>query len=143
MPLRASCRPRWAIGRFSQSSLAMGCSSDGEHRIDLDGSAQRQAGAADGDAGMAPLSPKTSTIRFGGAVDDLGMVGEIGAELTKPLRRRQLHDAVEIAQGGLGLRQDIEQRRACRFLALSQIKIGAKLACDSDLAVAARATGRR
>ena len=60
MPLAASCRPRWAIGRFSQSSSAMeALKPEGlvyrENRIDLDGGAERQARAADGDAGMASL----------------------------------------------------------------------------------------
>src|SRR4029077_3157129 len=76
-PLRASCRPRWAIGRFSQSSLAMDFSSDGEHRIDLDGSAQRQAGAADGDAGMLSLVAKHVDHKIGSAVYDFGVIGEI------------------------------------------------------------------
>src|SRR5580765_1263577 len=80
-PLRASCRPRWAIGRFSQSSLAIDFSSDGEHRINLDGSAQRQAGAADGDAGMAPLVAKHVDHEIGGAVNDLGMIGEVGSRI--------------------------------------------------------------
>jgi hypothetical protein len=84
---------------------------------------------------MAPLVAQHVDHEIGGAVNDLGIVGEIRSRIDEPVEAQQLHDAVEIAQGGLGLRQDIERTEPCRFLALSQINARAKLACDSYLAV--------
>ena len=91
-----------------------------ENRIDLDGGVERQARAADGDAGVQPLVAEDFDHQLRGGIEHLGMVGKAGSGTDEAVQAQQLHDAVEIAQRRLGLGQDVDGAEPRRLLPLAR-----------------------
>src|SRR5512143_1810977 len=117
------------------SAIQLWRSIHGEERIDLDGGGEWKSRAADGDARVAPLVAETLDEEIGGAVQHFGMVGEVRRCVDEAVEAQELNDAVEIAQGRLGLRQDVERAELRGLLAFREIDIGPELAGERHLAV--------
>src|SRR5262245_61890673 len=129
MPLAWSCSPRWAIGRFNQSSAsrAMICALiRREDGVDLHCGAKWQARTADGNAGVPSLLPKYLYDQLRRTVDYLGMIEETGRGIDKAVETHALDDAVEVTERGLGLGENIERTEPRRFPALGDVEPSAK-----------------
>src|SRR4029079_17744982 len=96
--------------------------------IDLDGRVERQARAAYRDARMAPLLPEHFDDQLGGAVDDFGMVGIALDRVHIAVETQALDDAIEVAEGGFSLGENIERAEPRGVLALVEIEVVAKRA---------------
>src|SRR4029079_7553613 len=94
--------------------------------IDLDGRVERQARAAYRDARMAPLLPEHFDDQLGGAVDDFGMVDIALDGVHIAVKTQALDDAIEVAEGGFRLGENIERAQPRRILPLFEIEVGAK-----------------
>ena len=114
MPLAASCSPRWAIGRRKAARSSMACLSSraSDDGVDLDGGS-RAAGSETPTATRVwrPLSPSTSTIRSDAPLTTLRVVGEFGRGVDEAGQPDDPRDAVEAAERGLGLGEDVERAR--------------------------------
>src|SRR5262249_47693733 len=138
MPFASSCSPRWAIGRCNQSSASRDMAIalvHREDRVDLHRGAKRETRTANGDAGMPSFLPKHFHDQLGGAVDHLRMIEETGRGVHKAVQAQTLHDAIEIAERGLGLSEDIERGKSRRLLALGEVKPSAERAGQCELPV--------
>src|SRR5262245_50016125 len=106
-----------------------------KNRIDLDRGAERQAGAADGDARVNALVPQDLDHQVRRGIERLGMVGKAGRRIDEAVEAHELDDAVEVAQRGFGLREEVEGAKPRRLAALGEVELGADLAGNCDLAV--------
>ena len=129
-PAAASCRPRCAIGRaISQSGPAKTFLryANLEHAFDFDRGVERQHGDADGGAGMPSLVAEDFNDQIRSAVHHLWPVEKIRHRRDKPAEPHDARDAVEIADRGLDLRQQVDRAGARRALALFDADPAAKL----------------
>src|SRR5437879_11023583 len=136
-PREISCRPRWATGRaVSQSGARMRGLRSGhfEDSIHLDSGVRGQRGDADGGAGMAALVAEGCDHQVGGAVQHLWPVEEIRCGIDKTAEPHHAHDLVEVAEGGLDLREQIDRATLRRRVALFDGDAGAQLALGDQLA---------
>src|SRR5918996_6153885 len=97
-------------------------------RFDLDGSIERQARATDGKPRMAPRLCHGAHHKVGGAVDDLGLIRELGRAADEAAELQAAREAGEVAfAGGPRLRQQVERAQARRGLALLDADVTAEL----------------
>jgi hypothetical protein len=93
-----------------QEGLGQQVSSDLEDAFDLDRDAEGQRRRRDGRAGMPPGIAQRLDQEIGGAVDHLGLVGEIGGGVDEAGQLDDPFQPVEIAAaGGLDLRQQADR----------------------------------
>src|SRR4051812_47276259 len=137
MPRAASCRPRWATGRavsHSGARTARFLSGDLEHAVDLDRGVRRQRGDADRGAGMAALVAEGRDHQVGSAVEHFWPVEEIRRGVYKTAETHHAHHLVEIAEGRLDLRQQVDRTTLRCGIALLDADAGSELALGDQLA---------
>src|ERR1700761_9382329 len=136
IPREMSCRPRWATGRaVSQSGARMMPSGYLEYSLDLDRGICGQRSYADGGAGMAALVAEYRNHQVGGAVQHLRPVEEIGSRIDEAAETHHARHLVEIADGSLHLRHQVDGATSCGGLALLDGDAGAELALGDQLAL--------
>ena len=88
-------------------------------RLDLDGDIDRQRSRADRRARMPALVAEDLDQQVGGAIDHLGMVGEVGHAIDEADKLDDALELVEIAAAGiLELRHDIDGAQPRRLARL-------------------------
>src|SRR2546429_1776441 len=117
IPREMSCRPRWATGRAVSQAGARILSGDLKYAIDLDRRVRGQRGDADGGAGMAALVAEGCDHQVGSAVQHLRPIEEVGCGIDKTAEPHHAHDLVEVAEGGLDLREQIDRAALRRRVA--------------------------
>ena len=136
----SSCSMPWtSLTSSVPDAAAPSGSGELKDRLDLDRSIARQARATDSKARMTPGLAHRLNHQIGGAVDDLGMIAEVGRAGDEAA---ELQAAAELAQiaaaGGLGLGQKVERAEPRRLLTLRDADLGADLAGDRHPALAER-----
>ena len=74
---------------------------DLEDRVDFDREAKGERRRANGEAGVAPTITEHRDHKVGCAVDDLGMIREIGGAIDEPAQLYALNHASQIAATGV------------------------------------------
>lgn len=110
-----------------------------EHRINLHRDIERQRGGADGEAGVLAAVAEDGDDQVAGAVDDLGLVGEVRHRVDETAELDAARHTVEVAAARrLELGQDVDRHDAGAGLAVLDRKRVAQLADMAQLAVLER-----
>src|SRR5436190_18883472 len=130
------CRPRCAKG-FAIRLWSLACL-DGDDGIDLDGSAEREDRDSDGAARMPPGLAEHPLHQLGGAVGDLGLVGEAGIGGDERPQLDDSLDPVERSERLLDLGDQHHRAALRRFLALLEPLVEAERSGDQRAVLAER-----
>src|SRR5580704_16959561 len=133
IPREISCRPRCATGRAVSQSGAFKLRHL-EQAFDLDRGIRRQGSDADGGGGVPPLVAEHLHHQIGGAVHHFRPVDEIRRRIDEAAEPYHAHHLVEIAEGGLDLRQKIDGAAARGGSTLLDRDTGPELALGDQLA---------
>ncbi len=98
---------------------------------------RRQRRDANGGAGVAAFVAEHFDHQIGGAVHDLGPVGEAGRRIDEAAEPHHADHFVEVADLGLDLGQQVDRAGARRLLAVLERDAGAELALGFQLALGA------
>src|SRR5262245_59520346 len=113
--------------------------SDFKHAFYFDSSVCRQSGHADRTARMPALVTKNLHHEVGGAIHDLGTVGEAGCRVNEAAKPDNAFDFVEVAERRLELCQQVDGAGAGRLLPTFDRDAAAQLTCGDELSIGAKA----